>query len=231
MGNSLEIKLKNKIKFDLKQKPMNTISNANISVSNTSIYSDHSICYDFKESTDDDSESETEFIEKELKRLQSDDSDEDEQEKEQIEADENTKSDFNNMNSSMLSQIVNLGETQDKLADGYNKEERTIKNKKRNEKKENKVEIDPIKAIPFKNQDINEIRKRGEKFKDDVFVANVTAVTNNPQSDFGKQLIQSSRCRSYDLRELDRKLVWARPEVLLDLLMNLFKLFLKDIIY
>ena len=207
MGNTIDIKLKNKIKIDLK--PKNACPYPLGSDSNTSIVSEKSICYDFKESTDNESVSETEscFIERELNKFESD-----EEEIEDKINDNNSKE--INSDQSNLNQIVNLDANPKTSTNGSTPNDKILEIQMKNEQSEYKTPgTNKIKTIPFKNQDINEIRKKGVAFVDEVFKANVMALTNNPHSEFGKQLIQGTRCRSYDLRELNSKILWKKPQV------------------
>jgi hypothetical protein len=209
MGNLLQIKLKNKVKIDIKPMLTNVVNSSNSLVS---IISDENLVFGFEESLDNDDdddsdgsllELEADFIEKELYRLESEESSssssEDENANETIKENENPK---------MMFLTKNLSQSLDNHQIQRDKEKKVGPKKDGNPYKR----VNSIKAIPFKNQDINEIRKKGVQFDDDIFKANVTAVSDDPRNDFTQSLMQQFRCNS--LRDLNARLVWKRPKVI-----------------
>ena len=74
-----------------------------------------------------------------------------------------------------------------------------------------KQSVDNLKFKLFKNQDINEIRKRGTPFVDDVFKANIHACISSPQSEFGKTICQSFQAN--DMQTLNTRLLWKKTQV------------------
>ena len=221
MGNMFQIKLKNKIKVDVKQTPMNS------SNSQMSVISETKINYDFE---DDDSvtscESESCFIERELNQFGDSECESESESEYENDANptEESATDKANIQLSDLNEITHLDRTpsqnstiqppqrrkKGKKKGNQNKEKQNTAEKQK--KEDNEKPVAQIKTTPFRGQDINEIRKKGAPFVDDVFKANVLAFTNSPSSEFGKQLIESYRCRP-DLRDLNSKLVWKRPQV------------------
>ena len=225
MGNMFQIKLKNKIKVDFKPQaaPQSTFSQ-------TSFISESKFDYDLKdkdsnekgvqdEDEDDDestdSETESYFIEKELMKL----SDYESESESESESDGDLETiDANQMEAGLLSEIKNLNQNPDQSKTEHPVKRKKGKNKKKSENVDKNAtsastsKLAQVTTTPFRGQDINEIRKKGVPFVDDVFKANVMALTNNPQSDFGKQMIQGMRCAN-DLRALNSKLVWKRPQV------------------
>ena len=96
---------------------------------------------------------------------------------------------------------------------------KTVKNKyKANTGGENlssdyysKQPVENVKFKLFKNQDINEIRKRGTPFVDDVFKANISACISSPHSEFGKTICQNFQAN--DMQTLNTRLLWKKTQV------------------
>ena len=74
-----------------------------------------------------------------------------------------------------------------------------------------KQSVDNLKFKLFKNQDINEIRKQGTQFVDNVFMANILAFISSPQTEWGRTLCQNFGAR--DMQALNSRLLWKRTQV------------------
>ena len=205
--NKVKVKTKLKIKSDFANNFSNVVNVPNVmsaNASNVSLdqsFKEESINYDFEGGSknsdgDNDTKSDTEsmFIQKELAKFESSDCDEEE-----------TEDNKNGITNRGLKQVLK-NESSECSGD---KDNTMCENK--NSDYDTKQPDDALKCKLFKNQDINEIRKQGTPFVDDVFKANILACISSPQSEFGKTLCQSFRTR--DMQTLNKHLLWKKIQV------------------
>lgn len=96
-------------------------------------------------------------------------------------------------------------------------EELQLENSYYQQRSTNKNAIGPLKVkriIPFRNQDINEIRKRNKEFTDNLFPPGCGIIIKNLQSKFFKDICQYLHVQNtYSIDELNSKIAWKRPHV------------------